>query len=127
MWPMISGRKTEGVLEAHANGFRFISSKGEKVDLIYGNVKHAIFQPCEGEHVVLVHFHLKVRVSGTPLCMRPLLFVGCFVLCSRCVCSCLFLPLSQAFLCYVVQLPQKPILVGKKKCKDIQFYTEVRI
>jgi hypothetical protein len=27
MWPTISGRKSEGVLEAHINGFRFVSTK----------------------------------------------------------------------------------------------------
>ncbi len=47
------------------------------MDIIYANVKHAVFQPCVREHVVLVHFHLK-----------------------------------------------KPIIVGKKKSKDVQFYTE---
>jgi nucleosome binding factor SPN SPT16 subunit len=24
----------------------------------YGNVKHAFFQPCVAEHIVLIHFHL---------------------------------------------------------------------
>jgi hypothetical protein len=59
-------------------GLRFISSKGEKIDLVYGNIRHGIFQPCEKEHVVLVHFHLR-----------------------------------------------NAIMVGKKKFKDIQFFTEV--
>lgn len=78
MWPAISGRKTQGVVEAHTNGLRFMSSKGEKFELIYSNVKHGIFMPCEGEHVVAIHFHLK-----------------------------------------------HPIIVNKKKQKDIQFFTEV--
>jgi nucleosome binding factor SPN SPT16 subunit len=76
MWPAISGRKTTGTLEAHTNGLRFTSVKGEKVELIYNNVKHAVLQPCEQEHVVLLHFHLR-----------------------------------------------HPIMVGKKKYKDIQFFT----
>jgi nucleosome binding factor SPN SPT16 subunit len=35
-----------------------MSSKGEKIDIIYKNVKHAIFQPVENEIIVLLHFHL---------------------------------------------------------------------
>jgi nucleosome binding factor SPN SPT16 subunit len=78
MWPALSGRKTVGDIEAHANGLRFISNKSERLDIIYSNIKHAILQPCEQETTVLVHFNLK-----------------------------------------------QPVLVGRKKVKDIQFYTEV--
>lgn len=78
MWPVISGRKCIGSLEAHVNGLRFVTDKREVLEIIYQNVKHAIFQPCEREHTVLLHFHLR-----------------------------------------------HPILVGKKKRKDIQFYTDV--
>ena len=78
MWPAISGRKTQGSLEAHSNGLRFLSTKGERVEIIYANVRHAIFQPAEREHIVLLHFHLK-----------------------------------------------HPIMIGKKKYKDVQFFTEV--
>merc|ERR1712194_697755 len=49
---------TMGNLEAHTNGLRFISTRGEIVDVMYTNIKHAIFQPCESEIMVLVHFHL---------------------------------------------------------------------
>jgi nucleosome binding factor SPN SPT16 subunit len=75
--PNITSKKTSGTLEAHQNGFRFLSSKGEKIDIIYKNIKHAFFQPCENELIVLVHFHLK-----------------------------------------------NPIIVGKKKTMDVQFYRE---
>lgn len=78
MRPVFAGRKTQGNLEAHSNGLRFISSRGEIVDVMYENIKHAIFQPCETEIMVLVHFHLI-----------------------------------------------NPIMVGKKKQQDIQFFTEV--
>lgn len=70
-------KKTNGVLEAHQNGFRFTSNKGEKIDIIYKNIKHAFFQPCENELIVLVHFNL-----------------------------------------------HNPILIGKKKSHDVQFYRE---
>jgi nucleosome binding factor SPN SPT16 subunit len=78
MRPTITGRKCVGTIEAHQNGLRFISSKQETLDVMYGNIKHAIFQPCDKTTMVLVHFHLRDF-----------------------------------------------ILVGKKKQKDVQFYTEV--
>jgi nucleosome binding factor SPN SPT16 subunit len=78
MRPVFAGRKTQGNLEAHTNGLRFISTRSEVVDIMYANIKYAIFQPCENEIMVLVHFHLK-----------------------------------------------NPIMVGKKKHLDIQFFTEV--
>ena len=57
--PNISGKKTQGSLEGHQNGIRFSSNKGDKVDVIYANIKHAIFQPVENELIVLIHFRLK--------------------------------------------------------------------
>ena len=51
--------KAVGTLEAHENGFRFVTSKAEHVDIAYRNIAHAIFQPCENDQVVLLHFHLK--------------------------------------------------------------------
>lgn len=41
-------------------GFRFTSVRGDKVDILYNNIKHAIFQPCDGEMIIVLHFHLKV-------------------------------------------------------------------
>jgi nucleosome binding factor SPN SPT16 subunit len=78
MRPQMSGRKCVGSLEAHQNGLRFISNKGEILDIMYGNIKHAIYQPCDKTTMVLVHFHLK-----------------------------------------------DAIMIGKKKQKDVQFYSEV--
>jgi len=65
MRPQISGRKCVGSLEAHQNGLRFMSNKGEILDIMYSNIKHAIYQPCDKTTMVLVHFHLKVRPSST--------------------------------------------------------------
>lgn len=78
MRPVVAGRKTQGNLEAHTNGLRFISHRSEIVDIMYNNIKYAIFQPCESEIMVLIHFHLK-----------------------------------------------NPIMIGKKKHSDVQFFTEV--
>lgn len=67
-----------GRLEAHVNGFRFTPTRGECTDILYSNIRHAIYQPCINTRFVILHFHLR-----------------------------------------------NPIMVGRKKCKDIQFYTEV--
>ena len=60
--PNISGKKTQGSLEGHTNGIRFTSNKGDKIDIIYSNIKHAIFQPVENELIVLIHFRLRNSV-----------------------------------------------------------------
>jgi nucleosome binding factor SPN SPT16 subunit len=78
MRPVVAGRKTQGNLEAHSNGLRFTSTRNEVIDVMYSNIKYAIYQPCENEIMVLIHFHLK-----------------------------------------------NPIMIGKKKHNDVQFYTEV--
>ncbi|KAK2198277.1 bifunctional FACT complex subunit Spt16 [Babesia duncani] len=80
--PNIHGsRRIIGFLEAHHNGLRYLVNTRDRVDNIdisYSNVRHAIFQPCESELIVLIHFNLKF-----------------------------------------------PILVGKRKTSDVQFYCEV--
>ncbi|GMT00546.1 hypothetical protein PENTCL1PPCAC_22720 [Pristionchus entomophagus] len=76
--PNIIAKKISGSLEAHTNGFRYTSLRGDKIDVLYNNVKHAFYQPCDNEMLILLHFHLK-----------------------------------------------HPVLWGKKKYQDIQFYTEV--
>jgi nucleosome binding factor SPN SPT16 subunit len=78
MWPSISGRRTTGKLEVHSNGFLFRSNKSEVVEIVFSNIKVGIMQPCDGEHIVLIHFSLR-----------------------------------------------HPILIGKKKHREVQFYTEV--
>ncbi|KAF6173262.1 hypothetical protein GIB67_026957 [Kingdonia uniflora] len=53
------GRKLTGTLEAHLNGFRYSTSRqDERVDIMYVNIKHALFQPAEKEMITLLHFHL---------------------------------------------------------------------
>merc|ERR1719312_149551 len=76
--PNIVQKRLSGTLEAHQNGFRYTSIRGDKVDILYNNIKHALYQPCDGEMIILLHFHLK-----------------------------------------------NPIMFGKKKQQDVQFYTEV--
>ncbi|KAK6637444.1 splicing associated factor Dre4 [Polyplax serrata] len=57
--PNIVSKRMTGVLEAHANGFRYTSVRGDKVDILYNNIRNAFFQPCDGEMIILLHFHLK--------------------------------------------------------------------
>eukprot|EP00908_Phaeocystis_cordata_P015047 Transcript_26160.p1 GENE.Transcript_26160~~Transcript_26160.p1 ORF type:complete len:768 (-),score=490.35 Transcript_26160:181-2484(-) len=76
--PNVGGKKAPGTLEIHATGLRFQAARGEKLDLLFKNVKLAFFQPAEKEILVLMHFHL-----------------------------------------------HHPIMIGKKKTKDVQFYVEV--
>lgn len=76
--PNVITKRINGSLEAHANGFRYTSLRGDKIDVLYNNIKHAFFQPCDNEMIILIHFTLK-----------------------------------------------NPVLWGKRKYQDIQFYTEV--
>jgi nucleosome binding factor SPN SPT16 subunit len=41
--PAISKLKVSGMLELHLNGFRYMTTKNEKIDVIFSNIKHAIF------------------------------------------------------------------------------------
>ncbi|CAN6972636.1 unnamed protein product [Brassica rapa subsp. trilocularis] len=58
--PQFSGRKrVPGALEAHANGFRYSTTRpNEGVDVLFANVKHAFLQPAEKEMLTILHFHL---------------------------------------------------------------------
>ncbi|RZF37802.1 hypothetical protein LSTR_LSTR007164 [Laodelphax striatellus] len=57
--PNIVNKRMTGSLEAHSNGFRYTSVRGDKVDILYNNIKNAFFQPCDSEMIILLHFHLK--------------------------------------------------------------------
>jgi len=56
--PNISAKKTSGIFEAHQNGFRFSTKGNEKIDITFKNIKHAFFQPCDQEMIILLHFNL---------------------------------------------------------------------
>ncbi|KAG9301417.1 hypothetical protein G9A89_018089 [Geosiphon pyriformis] len=76
--PGLEGKRAPGELEIHQNGLRYNSSKtNQKIDILFSNVQHLFFQPCDHELIVLLHVHLK-----------------------------------------------NPVMIGKKKTKDIQFYRE---
>lgn len=77
--PGLDGKRLPGDVEIHSNGIRYRTQlkSDQKIDVLFANVKHFFFQPCDHETLVLVHFHL-----------------------------------------------HHPIMVGKKKTKDIQFFRE---
>ena len=54
-------RKNQGSLQCHMNGFRFRANEGsDRVDIIYSNVRHFIFQQCDGTiHDVILNIHLR--------------------------------------------------------------------
>jgi len=58
--PPLTRRKSTGVLEAHQNGLRFSSHRdGIKIDIIYENIKHAVFQKADNMSTeVRMHFEL---------------------------------------------------------------------
>ncbi|KAJ8589733.1 FACT complex subunit SPT16 [Rhizopogon salebrosus TDB-379] len=76
--PALDGKRLPGEVEIHQNGLRYQSPMGsQKIDVLFTNIKHLFFQPCDKELLVIVHIHLKA-----------------------------------------------PIMIGKKKAHDIQFFRE---
>jgi len=78
--PALEGKRLPGDIEIHTNGIRYQGQirSDQKIDLLFSNIKHLFFQPCDNELIVIIHIHLK-----------------------------------------------NPIMIGKKKTKDVQFYREV--
>lgn len=78
MRPALDGKRVAGQVEIHQNGLRYLHGlSNQKIDVLFSNIKHLFFQPCQHELIVIIHVHL-----------------------------------------------QNPIMIGKKKTKDIQFYRE---
>ncbi|KAK9477639.1 FACT complex subunit-domain-containing protein [Lipomyces japonicus] len=77
--PAPDGKRVAGTIEIHQNGLRYQSPirSDHKIDLVFNNIKHLFFQPCDHELIVVIHVHLK-----------------------------------------------NPIMIGKRKTKDVQFYRE---
>ncbi|CAG8668437.1 15500_t:CDS:10, partial [Cetraspora pellucida] len=76
--PGLEGKRVPGELEIHENGLRYHSHRTtQKLDILFSNIQHLFFQPCDNELIVLLHIHLN-----------------------------------------------NPVIHGKKKTKDIQFYRE---
>ncbi|CAI4215130.1 unnamed protein product [Parascedosporium putredinis] len=59
--PAMEGKRVPGKLEIHQNGIRYQSplSTQQRVDILFSNVRHLFFQPCQHELIVVIHIHLK--------------------------------------------------------------------
>ncbi|KAJ8699613.1 FACT complex subunit spt16 [Pleurotus ostreatus] len=57
--PAPDGKRIPGEVEIHSNGIRYHSPLGQKIDVLFTNIKHLFFQPCDKELIVVVHMHLK--------------------------------------------------------------------
>jgi len=57
----MEGKRVPGKLEIHQNGIRYQSplSTQQRVDILFSNVRHLFFQPCQHELIVVIHIHLK--------------------------------------------------------------------
>ncbi len=78
--PQPEGKRFSGDLEIHQNGIRYVNPvrSEQQVDVLFSNIRHLFFQPCDNELFVIIHCNLK-----------------------------------------------NPIMIGKKKTRDVQFYREV--
>ena len=39
-----------------------MTQRSHKVDVLYKNIKHAIFQPCENDLIVIIHLNLRTDI-----------------------------------------------------------------
>lgn len=62
--PAFEGKRSTGDVEIHQNGIRWASKarSEHKCDILFSNIKHLFFQPCDNELIVLVHVHLKTPI-----------------------------------------------------------------
>ena len=62
--PNLEGKKSIGNLELYANGVRYVSTKGLKLDIPFTLIKHAFFQPCATDELVaIIHLTLKFPIT----------------------------------------------------------------
>ncbi|PHH70116.1 hypothetical protein CDD82_7333 [Ophiocordyceps australis] len=59
--PAMEGKRVPGKVEIHQNGIRYQSplNAQHRVDVLFSNVRHLFFQPCQHELIVIIHIHLK--------------------------------------------------------------------
>lgn len=59
--PAMEGKRVPGKVEIHQNGIRYQSplNPHQRVDILFSNVRHLFFQPCQNELIVIIHIHLK--------------------------------------------------------------------
>ena len=59
--PSLEGKRHPGEIEIHSNGLRYKNQlkSDQRVDILFDNIQHFFFQPCDDEMIVAVHCHLK--------------------------------------------------------------------
>ena len=87
MRPSLAKGKCIGNLRAHKNGFRFHSSQGQKIDVIYSNIEHFLYQPSHRVSMVLIHMKLK-----NPIMVRLVSGVICCIYIIQYANVCVFIP-----------------------------------
>ncbi|KAL2758648.1 hypothetical protein ACRALDRAFT_1075151 [Sodiomyces alcalophilus JCM 7366] len=62
--PATEGKRVPGKVEIHQNGIRYTSPLhgSQRVDILFSNVRHLFFQPCQHELIVIIHIHLKDHI-----------------------------------------------------------------
>ncbi|OIR58647.1 MAG: FACT complex component Spt16-related protein [Amphiamblys sp. WSBS2006] len=57
-------KKFPGDLEIHSNGVLFRQAVGDqnRVEILFTNIKHLFFVPCDTEPCVIIHFHLRTGI-----------------------------------------------------------------
>lgn len=62
--PALEGKRLAGDLELHSNGLRYQSMlrSDQRIDILFSNIKHLFFQPCDKEIIVVLHIHLKNEI-----------------------------------------------------------------
>ncbi len=79
--PAPDGKRLPGEVEIHQNGLRYhsplgtqktgefvdsrrclVTNKSAPKDVLFSNVKHLFFQPCDHELLVILHIHLKAPI-----------------------------------------------------------------
>jgi nucleosome binding factor SPN SPT16 subunit len=66
--PALSGKKNQGSIEAHRNGFRYRSTSGDTLQVMYKNIRLAVMQPSTNEVNTYIHLVLKqpMKVANRP-------------------------------------------------------------
>lgn len=74
--PKFEGKVSTGDVEIHQNGLRWISGarSEHKVDVLFNNIKHLFFQPCDNELIVLLHVTLKAPIIAGKKKVKELQF-----------------------------------------------------
>jgi hypothetical protein len=74
--PKFEGKVSTGDVEIHQNGIRWASGarSEHKVDILFNNVKHLFFQPCDQELIVVIHVTLKAPIIAGKKKVKELQF-----------------------------------------------------